>query len=81
MVDSLLQTEAHVIIGMGIDDGRTDFRRVFAEMGIPDEWILTPGSTPSEIRRAFRVVSQSAVRASQASAATFSQTALGAFGG
>ena len=34
-------------------------------MGIPDRWILTPGNSASEIRRAFAVFSQSAVRASQ----------------
>jgi hypothetical protein len=31
-------------------------------MGIPDRWIMTPGSSASEIRRAFQVFSQSAVR-------------------
>jgi hypothetical protein len=35
-------------------------------MGIPDRWVLTPGNSASEIRRAFQVFSQSAVRASQA---------------
>lgn len=80
IASGLLKTEQHIIAGMGIDDGSTDFRHVFREMGIQDEWILTPGNTPSEIRRAFQVVSQSAVRASQ-TAGSFSQTALGGFGG
>ena len=80
MVKGLLSTEQHIIAGMGIDDGYTDFRQVFGDMGIPDEWILTPGNTPSEIRRAFAVVSQSAVRASQAAGGSFSQVALGGFG-
>jgi hypothetical protein len=79
MVLGLLATEQHIIAGMGIDDGRTDFRQVFGDMGLLDEWVLTPGNNPSDIRRAFAVVSQSAVRASQ-SAASFSQTALGGFG-
>lgn len=78
MVDGLLATEQHIIAGMGIDDGMTDFQQVFQEMGIRDEWILTPGNTPSEIRQAFQVVSQSAVRASQ-TAGSFSQVALGGF--
>lgn len=80
MVEGLLRTEQHIIIGMGIDDGVTDFRAVFASMGIPDNWMLTPGNTPSEVRRAFAVVSQSAVRASQ-NAGAFSQVAMGGFGG
>jgi hypothetical protein len=79
MVSGLLATEQHIIAGMGIDDGYTDFRQVFSDMGIRDEWILTPGNSASEIRRAFQVVSQSAVRASQ-TAGSFSQVALGGFG-
>jgi lipid A disaccharide synthetase len=34
-------------------------------MGIRDEWILTPGSSASEIRRAFQVFSQSAMHVAQ----------------
>lgn len=79
MVAGLLRTEQHIIAGVGVSDGYTDFRAVFAGIGILPEWILTPNNTPSDIRRAFRVISQSAVRASQA--ATFSQTAMGGFGG
>lgn len=78
VVKDLLRAETHIIAGMGVDDGRTDFRAVFRSMGIPDEWILTPGSTASEIRKAFQIFSQSAVRASQ-TAASFSQTAAGGF--
>lgn len=58
---------------------RTDFRKVFGEMGIPDNWILTPKNTPSEIRAAFQTFSQSAVKASQGGA-SFSQVAMGGFG-
>ena len=73
-------TENHIIGAMGIDDGTTDFMHIFHEiMGIPEEWVLTPANTASEIRRAFNLFSQSAVRASQ-SAASFSQTASGGFG-
>ena len=79
VVDDMLATERHIIAAMGIDNGSCDFRRIFSEMGILDEWILTPGNTPSEIRNAFQVFSQSAVRASQ-TAGSFSQTAMGGFG-
>ena len=79
LVHSMLRQENHIVAAMGIADGYTDFRQVFGEMGIPDEWILTPGNSPSEIRAAFQTVSQSAVRASQG-AASFSQTAMGGFG-
>jgi hypothetical protein len=81
MVSGMLRTEKCIIAGLGIEDpnGYVDFRRVFQEMGLRDEWILTPGNSETEIRKAFRVVSNSAVQASQ-TAGSFSQTALGGFG-
>jgi hypothetical protein len=77
IVDDLLRSETHIVAAMGIDNGATNFRKVFADMGIPDQWVLTPKASPSAIREAFQVFSQSAVRASQAAA--FSNTALGGF--
>jgi hypothetical protein len=65
IVEDMLAQECHIVAAMGISDGSTDFRAVFRAMGIPDRWILTPGNSASEIRRAFAVFSQSAVRASQ----------------
>lgn len=79
LVQDILRTENHIIAAMGIDDGSTDFRQVFRDMGIREQWILTPGNSQKEIRNAFQVFSQSAVRASQ-SAGGFSQTSLGGFG-
>jgi hypothetical protein len=63
IVRDMLAQENHIVAAMGISDGSTDFRAVFKAMGIPDRWILTPGNSASEIRRAFAVFSQSAVRA------------------
>lgn len=77
LVEDMLRAEGHIVAAMGIGDGHTDFRQVFRSMGIPDPWILTPKSTTSEVRKAFQVFSQSAVRASQS--AHFSATALGGF--
>ena len=71
--------QTHIVAAMGIADGSTDFRRVFREMGIEDQWILTPGNDVSQIRRAFQVFSQSAVRVSQ-SVTHFGQAVLGGFG-
>ena len=65
LVEDMLRAETHIIAAMGIDDGSTDFRRVFTDMGIQDRWILTPGNNQSEIRSAFQVFSQSAVKVSQ----------------
>lgn len=77
LVTDMLRAENHIVAAMGIDDGSTDFRAVFRDMGIPDAWILTPGSSDDQVRRAFQVFSQSAVRASQS--AGFSRSALGGF--
>jgi len=79
LVTDMLRQECHIVAFMGVDDGRTDFTAVAREMGIQDDWILTPGNSESEIRRAFQMFSQSATRASQ-NAQTFSQSAMGGFG-
>lgn len=83
IVKDILRQESHIVAAMGIGDGsramEDRFRSVFREMGIPDEWVLTPGNSEAEIRRAFNVFSQSAVRASQ-STAGFGQASLGGFG-
>jgi hypothetical protein len=80
IVEDMLRLETHIVAAMGIDDGKTDFKQVFREVGISERWILTPGSNASEIRAAFQAFSQSAVRASQG-AAGFGQAAFGGFGG
>ena len=66
LVEDLLRSETHIVAGLGISDGSTDFRAVFAEMGIPDAWILTPGNSDKDIRAAFRLFSQSAAALTQA---------------
>lgn len=80
LVEDMRRAENHIVAGMGIDDGSTPFRDVFREMGIEDRWILTPKSGAADIRRAFVLFSQSAMRASQGGGAFF-QAAAGGFGG
>ena len=80
LVRDMRAAESHIVAAMGIDDRQTPFRDVFRDMGIEDRWILTPGSDAGEIRRAFQLFSQSAMRASQGGA-SFSRTAAGGFGG
>ena len=61
----LLASEQFVLafVGVGSD---TDFRVVAKKMGIPDGCVMVAASaTPAELRRAFQMVSQSAIRASQ----------------
>jgi hypothetical protein len=79
VVREMLSKERHIIAAIGIECPGVDFKQVFGEMGLEDRWILTPGNNPSDIRRAFEMASQSAVRASQGGA-NFSKTAVGGFG-
>jgi hypothetical protein len=51
-------TGNHIVAGMGINDGTTDFARVFTDMGIPRGWVLTPAASPKDIARAFRTIAQ-----------------------
>lgn len=76
IVDDMNRSEDHIVAAMGIDDGSGRFEAVFREMGILPKWILTPSNSHGEIRKAFRMFSQSASAAARGSAA-FSQTALG----
>jgi hypothetical protein len=80
LVEDMRRAENHIVAGMGIDDGHTPFRDVFREMGIEDRWILTAKSGAADIRRAFVLFSQSAVRASQGGGG-FLQASAGGFGG
>ncbi|HEY8130853.1 MAG TPA: hypothetical protein VII12_03100 [Thermoanaerobaculia bacterium] len=79
IVDDMLKSENHIVAGVGLSDGHTNFRKVFSNMGIEDRWILTPGTSKGDIRAAFRVISQTAVRTSQGRG-QFSRAAAGGFG-
>lgn len=87
VVKEMVMQEIHLVAAFGIPgNGNVDYRRVFREMGIKDEWILAPqpgksmAETQKNIRAAFCLFSQSAVQASQ-SAGGFSKVAGGGFGG
>lgn len=84
LIKDMLAQENHIVAFMGVQESASssiDFTSVAQSMGIPDEWILTPGNTDSEIRKAFNLFSQSAVQASQAAtSAGFSSLAAGGFG-
>lgn len=79
-VEERLGAEMDVVVAVGIADGRTDFRDIFTRMGVQPDCIHTPGSSESEFRKTFLVLSQSTVTVSQAGAAGFSQAAAGGFG-
>lgn len=57
---SSMNNEAHIVLAMGIDDRKTNFREVFKSMGILEKNILVGKKDPKEIRAMFRMASQSA---------------------
>jgi uncharacterized protein YegL len=78
VLEPLLAKEIVSVVALGISDGSTDFKAVFASMGIPDNLVLTIDDDPSSIRKAFGVVSRATAAASQG--ASLSQSGLGGFG-
>jgi hypothetical protein len=61
----LLASEQFVLAFVGVGD-ETEFRRVAKQMGIPDGCVaIQSQATPDSMRKVFRMVSQSAIRASQ----------------
>lgn len=76
VIQDLLMRETFIPMFMGIDDGRTDFKQVALSCGIPEQWVLTPANSGSEIRKAFAVASRASKTASQG-AKGFSQVATG----
>lgn len=78
VVRDMLSLESHIVFGYGISDGVTDFEKVLKSMGLRPNAILTSANDPKEIRKAFQLFSQSAVRASQG-AQSFSKVAGGGF--
>lgn len=62
--DVMREQFAVVFVGVG-DKSRINFEEVAKDMGIPAGNILTVDATPSEIRKACQMVSQSTIRASQ----------------
>lgn len=60
----LLASEQFTLAFVGVGSG--DFRTIAREMGVPDGCVAVQAqATPSAIRQVFRMVSQSAIRASQ----------------
>lgn len=79
VLTALQAQEVFQVIALGINDRYTDFKRVFGEMGVLPENILTVNNDPSSIREAFGVVSRASVSASQGGSVSQSG-GLGGFG-
>lgn len=72
-------TRRHIIIGIGIDDGHTDFRQAFREMGIPEQWIAV--GTPAEISRIAKLITTVASQAANSTQEQFLMLTDGGFKG
>lgn len=64
IVDDMRATRRHIIAAMGFGY-EPSFRKVFAEMGIAPEWILTAKSTDPEIDRALSLFATAATQATR----------------
>lgn len=63
---ALLASEQFVLAFVGVGNA-TDFRRIAEKMGVPDDSVAVQAqATPAALRQVFRMVSQSAIRASRA---------------
>lgn len=76
VVNDLRNTKQHIIAGMGVEDGGTNFRQIFREMGIPDQWHLPPSASEDKILEVLQDFGQVAAQASLNPAA-FERLALG----
>jgi hypothetical protein len=83
LVQDLLMLEGkHIVAALGIGDV-IDWHKVYEEMGIRPQWILTSGgSSDKEIRAMFDNASRTSASALNSSSTGFTQQAmLGGFGG
>jgi hypothetical protein len=65
LAEDLLKSEQFILAFVGVGDD-ADFAAVARSMGIPDGCVLVQkDATPSGLRKAFQMVSKSAIRASQ----------------
>lgn len=75
-----MNSESHMVLALGVNDGSTDFKAVFASMGIKPTNILVSTNDPKAIRAKLRMASQSAV-AFNSPGATADAGTLGGFAG
>ncbi|MEK7136890.1 MAG: hypothetical protein AAB853_01265 [Patescibacteria group bacterium] len=78
LAEKMLKTEKHIISGMGVHDGSTDFSQVFQSMGIPPQWIYTINRSREGFQRGSEVTSGSVGSASFGSE-SFSSMSQGGF--
>jgi len=81
IVEPMILEETHIIIGIGIHDGYTDFHQEFKNWGLQDQWIKTVDDDPKEIMKVFQMVSRVSQKVSQSSAANVASQFAGGFGG
>ena len=78
VIKPMIASGRHIVAGVGVDTLQTDFRQVFLDMGIPEQWIITLRSA-EQIRAAFRTFSSSAEHSS-AGGKEFAETMVMGFG-
>jgi len=66
LADDLLNSEQFILAFIGVGN-EADFKTIASKMGFPSGSVLLAQATPSEMRKVFRMLSQSVIRASQTS--------------
>ncbi len=78
VVERMITSENHIVAGIGVRDGYTNFARVFAEMGIPEQWIIVLEREEGDIVRGMTSFAQTTRGVTNRQ--TFTQTSMGGFG-
>lgn len=77
VVETMIASGEHIVAGMAVRAGETDFHRIFLNMGIPEQWIIVLEREEGDIVSGMTRFAQTSrgIR----DRATFTQTSMGGF--
>ena len=78
--DMMFRSGKHIVGACAVNDGVTDFMKVFSEMGIPERWIMVLKNDPSDIEGTLCGMGKMTSHAS-AGPASFGETSISGFSG
>jgi hypothetical protein len=80
VVSGIQESDCHIVAGIAVRDGTTDFLKVFLEMGILEKWIKVVERQEGEIVAEVSRCMSTATRASTVNKAAWRRTMVGGFG-
>lgn len=78
IIRDMIQTENHIVAGIGFANSYVDFEDIFRKMGIPEQWILGASDDKQSLMDKFRLFAESASTVSQSSQ-VFNNSLTGGF--